>query len=442
MKRVLVFGFLLNAVLAQAQRTNVQYVNHFPGGSVGAKISAAQAACHISLPCVIIIDSELAGYTQGTMPSRCAHCAWYDYRTLGALRVASLFSSTMFDVHSTFIRTWIDPNGGGPGAPANRQAAFIMRGRVSANDATSVANHMAYIGGELDCHPTLAIECNYLIVYPIISRGNAADSLPELNGVAIGAPIAPVADTSTATASMVSTFSVESNPPITWCTGASGSDVKLTRLGVCAFSLRVMGGPSLFRSSLNFYNAGSGINQLDGDLILQNLDSSAAGTFSYYNAGSLKMRIQNSGATSITNALRIGDRRVPNSTLDVVGNARIAGSVSSGSNGSTLLYSNSAPTISSGFGTSPSISANNGTGAFRVSVGTGGAASSGVIGLPKAETGWHCTANNITTNTATVFMTKQTASTTTTVTIGNFNTSGAPAAWAASDTLLVSCFAF
>lgn len=107
-----------------------------------------------------------------------------------------------------------------------------------------------------------------------------------------------------------------------------------------------------------------------------------------------------------------------------------------------LLISNTAPTISSGFGTSPSISANNGTASFRVTVGTGGSASSGVIGLPTAATGWNCFATDITTNSSTVFVTKQTASTTTSATIGNFNTSAAAAAWAASDVLAVSCFAY
>lgn len=106
-----------------------------------------------------------------------------------------------------------------------------------------------------------------------------------------------------------------------------------------------------------------------------------------------------------------------------------------------LLISGAAPTISSGFGTSPSISANNGTAAFRVNVGTGGAATTGVVGLPTATTGWNCTCTDITTASTTVFLCKQTASSTTTATIGNFNTAGAAAAWVASDIVAMSCFA-
>jgi hypothetical protein len=101
-----------------------------------------------------------------------------------------------------------------------------------------------------------------------------------------------------------------------------------------------------------------------------------------------------------------------------------------------------APTISSGFGSSPSITASNGTGAFRVNVGTGGSASSGVIGLPAATTGWNCHVEDLTTESATVFRTKQTASSTTTATVGNFDNTGAAAAWTASDILAVACFSY
>jgi len=105
----------------------------------------------------------------------------------------------------------------------------------------------------------------------------------------------------------------------------------------------------------------------------------------------------------------------------------------------TLADSSVAPTISSGFGTSPSIAANHGTIAFTVNVGTGGSATSGVIGLPTAANGWICSANDQTTTSTTVFMTKQTASSTTSATIGNFSTSGVAAAWVASDIINVSC---
>ena len=98
-----------------------------------------------------------------------------------------------------------------------------------------------------------------------------------------------------------------------------------------------------------------------------------------------------------------------------------------------------APTISSGFGTSPIIANNNGSLTFTINVGTGGSAASGVIGLPSAPHGWDVNCKDITTTSSTVFLTKQTATSTTTATLGNFNTAGTAAAWAPSD--ILSCTA-
>jgi hypothetical protein len=110
-----------------------------------------------------------------------------------------------------------------------------------------------------------------------------------------------------------------------------------------------------------------------------------------------------------------------------------------------LLISATAPTISSGFGTSPSVAANNGTAAFTIDVGTGGTATNGVIGLPTATTGWNCFTTDITARAAHVADTHtvQTASTTASATIENQTIStGAAVAWTASDIVRVSCFAY
>ena len=108
-----------------------------------------------------------------------------------------------------------------------------------------------------------------------------------------------------------------------------------------------------------------------------------------------------------------------------------------------LLFSTPAPSISSGFGTSPSVPNNNGSASFTVNVGTGGTATSGVIAFNStAAHGWDVNCKDITTTNSTAFMTKQTATTTTTATVGNFNTSGAAAAWAASDILSCSATAY
>lgn len=113
----------------------------------------------------------------------------------------------------------------------------------------------------------------------------------------------------------------------------------------------------------------------------------------------------------------------------------------SGSYGNPLLLapssnpyiSGTTPTISSGFGGSPSILKFNGTAVFTVNVGTGGVATSGVIGFPTAANGWVCQVTDQTTNSKTTFQSANTASSVTVT---------ATAAWAANDILLFQCSAF
>ena len=106
-------------------------------------------------------------------------------------------------------------------------------------------------------------------------------------------------------------------------------------------------------------------------------------------------------------------------------------------NGS-LLISPTAPTISSGFGTSPVINVPNGTAAFVINVGTGGTANSGIIGLPAATSGWNCWANDQSDQTT---RTVQNGSTTTSANFVNVNSAGTPTAWVSGHSLTVSCFA-
>jgi hypothetical protein len=100
--------------------------------------------------------------------------------------------------------------------------------------------------------------------------------------------------------------------------------------------------------------------------------------------------------------------------------------------GGVPLFILTAPTISSGFGTSPSIASNNFSSSFRVNVGTGGVATTGIVGLPAATTGWNCQVTDMSTN----VVTRQTANNTTTVTVT------AASAWTASDILMFNCAGF
>lgn len=106
----------------------------------------------------------------------------------------------------------------------------------------------------------------------------------------------------------------------------------------------------------------------------------------------------------------------------------------------SMAVSATAPTIGSGFGTSPAIVASNGTAAFQVNVGTGGAANTGTITMPAAANGWSCSAVDVTTPAGN--LTRQTGSTTTSVSVSNYNAAGTLTPWTASDRLNLMCAAF
>lgn len=157
-------------------------------------------------------------------------------------------------------------------------------------------------------------------------------------------------------------------------------------------------------------------------------------------------RLQFGGSTSSFPALRRSSANILVRLADDSGYAGIVSNLSqftgSFSTGAAMVISNTAPTIASGFGSTPSIVASNGTAAFTINVGGGGVATSGVLTMPAATTGWMITVANTSANTATVFLTKQTAFSTTSVTIGNYDAAGAAAAWTANNVLVCSALAF
>jgi hypothetical protein len=59
--------------------------------------------------------------------------------------------------------------------------------------------------------------------------------------------------------------------------------------------------------------------------------------------------------------------------------------------------------------------------------------------MPAATDGWACQVNDLTTKSATVFSTQQTAASTNSVTVGNYTTAGAAGAWASGDVLQFIC---
>lgn len=104
-------------------------------------------------------------------------------------------------------------------------------------------------------------------------------------------------------------------------------------------------------------------------------------------------------------------------------------------------WNGTAPTVS-GFCTSPSVPANNGTFGFTVNVGTSCAGvSTGTITLPAATNGWVCHFANVS-NPATSAP-AQTGGTTTTATVTNYaRTTGLAADWTDSDVIRVSCHGY
>jgi len=174
------------------------------------------------------------------------------------------------------------------------------------------------------------------------------------------------------------------------------------------------------------------------------------GVFTLYNNALTDFgRLQFGGTTSSFPALKRAGATLQVRLADDSASAALLVAGLTINNGSlsfaNLLASVTAPTIGSGFGTSPSVPSNNGTASFTVNVGTGGTASSGVITMPAATTGWIAYIVNITAtaaNRANV-QTVQTASTTTSITVQSQTIStGAAVAWAASDILRIIAFAY
>ncbi len=105
-----------------------------------------------------------------------------------------------------------------------------------------------------------------------------------------------------------------------------------------------------------------------------------------------------------------------------------------------LTESATAPTIASGFGTSPSITAN-GTAAGKIVIGSGGTDSTGSLTMPTAANGWSCKFTDIT-NTAS-FVTEQSGDSATSVAVSNYSrTTGLAIAWTAADEVHYQCAAY
>lgn len=110
--------------------------------------------------------------------------------------------------------------------------------------------------------------------------------------------------------------------------------------------------------------------------------------------------------------------------------------------GSSLMASSTAPTVSSGFCTTPSVVSSNGTAAFAINTGAitcGG--STGSLTMPTAATAWTCHFDDVTNPASNVV--RQTGGTATTVTVTNYAaTTGLATNFGASTVIRASCVGY
>lgn len=164
------------------------------------------------------------------------------------------------------------------------------------------------------------------------------------------------------------------------------------------------------------------------------------GVFTLQNTGGTGFgRLQLGGTTNTFTSLR-SNSGVLEAMLADLSNYAPFGATAYNLGGVPTFY-RTAPTLSSGFGTSPALSSGTLT-AFRWNVGTGGVATTGVIATNATATaGWNCSCNPITSN-ATLTC-AQTASSTTTASFASYSrTTGLATAFNASDILAISCTGF
>lgn len=196
----------------------------------------------------------------------------------------------------------------------------------------------------------------------------------------------------------------------------------------------------------NAYNSTSGLSEQDS-FFAEVLPATNAGTTTATwklgvsingGAATYPLTIQNNSNAVFSNGVIAGG-------FSTSANVTGGNIIQSGAGGSYqlpngLFISSTAPSSPTACGAgTPSVSANNGTLAFNVTVGTGGSVSACTVAMPAATTGWNCSVNDLTTQSTSVFLQKQTASATNSVTVTNYNTAGAATAFVASDVLHFLC---
>jgi hypothetical protein len=164
---ILLFGMAVVGALGQAT-DNTIYVKQFQGGDVGTKVANAQATCTPNVPCILVIDTSLATFNPGVMPSLCPKCVLVDNRTPGqmipraldGIRFATQFSgadcgarinSAFADLGSTIGQVWAGtcPSISTPiNVPSGDGLLFIQGGAVPLY-APITANSNSTVGSQI-----------------------------------------------------------------------------------------------------------------------------------------------------------------------------------------------------------------------------------------------------------------------------------------------------
>lgn len=108
--------------------------------------------------------------------------------------------------------------------------------------------------------------------------------------------------------------------------------------------------------------------------------------------------------------------------------------------GTSLVFSSTAPTIASGFGSSVAVVGS--SAAYRLTITAGNSSSVGVLTLPTATTGWACHLENMTENLGAQNSAEQSGTTTTTASFIQYDFTGTPTPFQTSDVIIGTCAAF
>jgi hypothetical protein len=218
--------------------------------------------------------------------------------------------------------------------------------------------------------------------------------------------------------------------------------------GTLATTAQITGG-TLAGSFTTLSAAGAVTSTASGNAFISNstadqtgyvLQNAGVTKWTLYNRSGFADNFQILSATTGTGftVLQASGRGSFGSGADVVGSLT---ATSFNDDAGNLIISSSNPVIASGFGTGPTCSPCNNTAAFKVTVGTGGLDSTGVITMPTASGGWACHVLNLT-DTSTAHMLRMTAMSTTSLTVTNSIIGGGNQPFGVANVLLFQCAAF